>query len=81
MTAFFHAGNHTIMKQLDKDQEPWVAVAADVLNNVHTNADSSTRESLKIGLQNNPHPTCVLAVKKLAEIADSKKIKVRKKRT
>ena len=78
MTAFSHAVNHTIMKQLDKDQEPWVAVAADVLNNVHTNADSSTRESLRIGIQNNPHPTCVLAMKKLAEIADGLKPKSRK---
>ena len=53
------------MSYLPDDQAAWLPIAADVLADKYRKCDSSTRESITIGLRNIDHPDCQAAVKKL----------------
>jgi len=50
---------------LPPDQAAWLPVARDVIAGKYRKCDSSTRESLTIGMRGIDHPDCRAAVKKL----------------
>ena len=50
---------------LTPDCAPWLYVARQILEGEFVGCDSSTRESLKIGLRNIPHPACRQALSRL----------------
>lgn len=50
---------------LTPDCAPWLHVAKQVLAGEFVRCDSSTRESLTIGLRSIPHPLCVRALARL----------------
>jgi hypothetical protein len=52
---------------LAPDQAPWLHIAKEVLLGEFCNADTSTRESLMIGLRSIGHATCKQALERLAE--------------
>jgi hypothetical protein len=51
--------------QLRPDELPWVHVAKQVLGGEFDGMDSTTRESLRIGLRSINHPLCKQALAKL----------------
>ena len=50
---------------LGPDCAPWLHVAKQILAGEFVRCDSSTRESLTIGLRSIPHPLCVRALTRL----------------
>lgn len=58
--------------KLREGEAPWLAVAAAVLAGRYDGADSSTRESLTIGLRHIDHPDCRDAVKRLWPVLPTK---------
>ena len=51
---------------LAEDERPWIHIARQVLEGEFGGADTSTPESLMIGLRNIEHPTCRAAFERLA---------------
>ncbi len=53
---------------LRKDEIPWLKVAQDIMDGVYDKTDSSTIESLTIGLRSIRHPLCRQALERLGKI-------------
>lgn len=53
---------------LRDDELPWLKVAQDIMDGVYNKTDSSTIESLTIGLRNIKHPLCRQALERLSKV-------------